>query len=276
MNGQLTAALFLSLAIVVLSSSPRRRLDPSVAIRRRVGRPVHRWVRPGGRRWVGGIPAGCSAVAAAVLLPLTTVLAITVLGATATVRRRRHRRSRRATDEGRTLETALDVLVGELRVGAHPVRAFDVAADETDGAVAASLRAVAARARLGADVAAGLRSAAGSSALPAHWERLAACWQLASNHGLAIATLMRAAQRDIVERQRFTARVASGLAGARATAAILAGLPVLGVLLGQLIGARPLSFLLSGRAGGWLLVVGSTLACLGLLWSDRITDRVAL
>ena len=173
------------------------------------------------------------------------------------------------------LETALDVLVGELRVGSHPVRAFSVAADETVGAVAASLRAVAARARLGADVTAGLRAAARSSALPAHWDRLAVCWQLASDHGLAIATLMRAAQRDIAERQRFSARVSSSLAGARATAAILAALPVLGVLLGQLIGARPLNFLLGGHAGGWLLVVGSTLACGGLLWSDRITDRLA-
>jgi tight adherence protein B len=198
-----------------------------------------------------------------------------VLGATVFLRDRRRRRSRRATDEGRTLETALDVLVGELRVGAHPVHAFRVAADETDGTVAASLRAVAARARLGADVTAGLRSAARSSALPAHWDRLAVCWHLAGDQGLAIATLMRAAQRDIAERQRFSARVVSGMAGARATAAILAGLPVLGVLLGQLIDARPLTFLLSGHVGGWLLVIGSTLACGGLLWSDRITDRLA-
>ena len=43
--------------------------------------------------------------------------------------------------------------------------------------------------------------------------------------------------------------------------------------LGQLIGARPLSFLLNGHAGGWLLVIGTTLACGGLLWSDRITER---
>jgi tight adherence protein B len=47
-------------------------------------------------------------------------------------------------------------------------------------------------------------------------------------------------------------------------------------LLGQLIGARPLSFLLRGHAGGWLLVVGVTLACAGLLWSDRIIDRLTL
>jgi tight adherence protein B len=265
MNGLMPVALLLSLALLVFPSSPRGRLTPPARGRRRVS--------PIGPRWLVGC-AGGATVAAAVLLPLTTVLGVAVLGATVFLRYRRGRRSRRATDEGRTLETALDVLVGELRVGAHPVHAFRVAADETDGTVAMSLRAVAARARLGADVTAGLRSAARSSALPAHWDRLAVCWQLASDQGLAIATLMRAAQRDIAERQRFSARVASGMAGARATAAILAGLPGLGVLLGQLIGARPLRFLLSGHAGGWLLVIGLTLACGGLLWSDRITDRV--
>ena len=263
MNGPLLAAPLLSIAVLVLPSSPRRRLVPA-----------SRRVRLVGARWVVCV-VGCVAVAALVLLPLTTVLAAAVLGITMTLRSRRRRRHRHATAEGRTLEGALDVLVGELRVGSHPVRAFCVAADETGGTVAVALRAVAARARMGADVTAGLRVAAGLSALPAHWDRLAVCWQLASDHGLAIATLMRAAQRDIVERQRFSARVASEMAGARATATILAGLPLLGVLLGQLVGARPLSFLLSGHAGGWLLVVGVGLACVGLLWSDRITDRLA-
>lgn len=264
MNGVSVAALLLSLALVVFPASPRRRLMPP-------GRRRPAVVSASGL----GCIAVCAFVAAAVALPLTTALAVGVVGATGGLRYRRRRRLRGALDEGRTLETALDVLVGELRVGAHPVRAFCVAADETVGAVALSLRGVAARARLGADVTAGLRAAARSSPMSAHWHRLAVCWQLASDHGLAIATLMRAAQRDIAERQRFSERLASSMAGARATAAILAGLPVLGVLLGQLIGARPLNFLLSGHAGGWLLVVGSILACGGLLWSDRITDRLA-
>jgi tight adherence protein B len=64
------------------------------------------------------------------------------------------------------------------------------------------------------------------------------------------------------------------MAGARATAAVLAGLPVLGIGLGQLIGAQPLRLLMSDGAGGWLLVAGVTLACCGLLWSDRIVNRV--
>jgi tight adherence protein B len=97
---------------------------------------------------------------------------------------------------------------------------------------------------------------------------------LAQTQGLAIVALVRAAQRDIVERERFASTVAAGMAGARATAAILAGLPVLGVALGQLIGAEPVRFLLSDGAGGWLLMIGVTLACAGLWWSDRITSQV--
>lgn len=261
MNG---GALMLSLALLVLPSSPGRRLTP--AVRRLVWLPGTRW---------SVCCCVCVLVGAVVWMPLATVLAVLIVGATVTLRYRRRRRARHATQEGQALESALDVLVGELRVGAHPAQAFSVAADETEGSVAAALRAVAARARLGADVSGGLRAAALSSALPAQWERLAVCWQLASDHGLAISTLMRAAQRDIAARQRFSDKLAAGMAGPRATAAILAGLPLLGVLLGQLIGARPLSFLLHGHAGGWLLVTGVVLACCGLLWSDRITDRVA-
>ncbi len=190
------------------------------------------------------------------------------------MRRRGRLRQLRRAEESAALQGALDVLVGELRIGAHPVAAFGVAAAEVGGTVAGSLQAVAARALLGADVAAGLRSVAAHSPLPAHWERLAVSWQLAQTHGLPIASLMRTAQRDIVERERFSARVDAGMAGARTTGVILAGLPVLGVGLGQLIGADPLRFLLSGGIGGWLLLVGVTLACCGLMWSDRITRRV--
>jgi len=265
MSGWATGALLLSLSLLVLPASPRGRLTPRT--------PNRQWPRVFRPRMAGCIIL-CFAGAAVVLLPLTTDLTIAIVGATVSLRHRRRRRIRHAIGEGRNLETALDVLVGELRAGSHPVPAFHVAADESVGAVAVSLRAVAARARLGADVSAGLHAAARTSGLPAHWTRLAVCWQLASDHGLAIATLVHAAQRDIAERQRFSTRVSSILAGARTTAAILAGLPVLGVLLGELIGARPLEFLLSGHTGGWLLVVGSALACVGLLWSDRITDRV--
>lgn len=210
----------------------------------------------------------------AVLLPPAVLLASAILGVTLLARHRRRRRGRDRDHDGHTLAAALETLAGELRVGAHPVRAFGIAAAESGGVIGSALRAVAARAGLGADVGAGLRALAGSTSIPAQWERLAVCWQLAADHGLAMATLIRTAQQDIIERQRFTARVEAGLAGARATAVILAGLPLLGVLLGELIGAHPVGFLLGHGAGGWLLVAGTTLVCAGLLWADRITDRL--
>jgi tight adherence protein B len=250
------AAAALALALMVAPS--RHRLHRAPATRRRLPALV---------------TAAALGAATSLMLPVAATVAACILVGTLALRRRRSAARCTRAAEAAVLQSALDILVGELRVGAHPVVAFDVAAGEVDGTVATGLHAVAARARLGADVAGGLRSFAASSRLPAHWQRLALFWELAQRHGLGIATLMRAAHRDIVERERFSARVDAGMAGARATAGVLAGLPVLGIGLGQLIGAEPLSFLLSRGVGGWLLVVGVILACCGLVWSDRITGR---
>lgn len=258
----IVAALALALALMVGPRHPSGRFG---------AQHPSRYVPPR-----AGVPTAVAAgvLAAAMVVPPTVTFAVVVIAATFAVRRRGVRRRVRRAAESAALQGALGLLVGELRVGAHPVVAFEAAAAEVDDSVATSLRAVAARARLGADVAAGLHSVALDSSLPGHWERLAVCWHLAQTQGLAIVALVQAAQRDVVERERFASAVTAGMAGARATATILAGLPLLGVGLGQLIGAEPLSFLLSGGVGGWLLIIGVMLACTGLWWSDRITDRV--
>lgn len=261
MIGPAVAALALA-AAALLGDAPRRRL-------RGIDRPGHRV----GRWALLGLPVGCGTALVAVALPASSCLAGALAIGTVALRHHRRRRARGAVAESRALEAALDVLAGELRIGAHPMRAFAVAAAETGhGSVAAGLRGVVTRARLGADVVTGLRDAARSSALPSHWERLAAYWELGGEHGLAVAALMQAAHSDIAARQRFSAQADAGMAGARASATILGCLPLLGVLLGQLIGARPVSFLLGGP-GGVLSVVGVSLICAGLLWSDRITGR---
>lgn len=253
------AALALAAALVVWPAAPRRLADLRTRRRRRL------------RAWPVVAVLG---VAVAWAVPVPVALAMGAVAGTAALRRRQRLAQQRRERESAALQAALDVLVGELRIGAHPVSAFGTAAGEVCGPVGDGMRAVAARARLGADVAAGLDEVAANSPLPRHWEGLAVCWRLAHTHGLSIATLMRTAQRDIVERERFSARVSAAMAGPRATATVLAGLPAAGIGLGQLIGAEPLAFLLAPGAGGWLLIIGVLLACAGLLWSGRITAGV--
>ncbi|KUI46373.1 hypothetical protein AU198_01770 [Mycobacterium sp. GA-1199] len=254
------AALALALALLI-APGPRRRCRPARRGRRLAFRiPLALWL-------------AVILVALLVVAPVGVVVAAVIAAATVQARSRRRRADRQRAKEAAALEGALDVLVGELRIGAHPVTAFDTAADEAGGAVSAALRTVSARARMGGDVAAGMASVARRSALPAYWQRIAVCWDLAQSHGLAIATLMHTAHRDVVARERFSTQVSAGMAGARTTATVLAALPLLGVALGELIGAQPLRFLFS--TGQWLLAIGAALTCLGLAWSDRITGRVA-
>ncbi|OHT83266.1 type II secretion system F family protein [Mycobacteroides saopaulense] len=238
-------------------------------------RRSHRGQRggPSPTRWswkFWAAPLGGLGLLAVWLLPGSVVLAVGVAGATLGVRWRRRLRSKVQSEELIAMESGLDVIVGELRVGVHPVCAFEAAAAELGETAGEVFAAVAARARLGVNLDPVVpRSGPASS----QWGRISRGWTLAQRHGLAIADLLAACKTDLQERQRFTARVAAGLAGPRATAAVLAGLPVAGIGLGQMIGARPLTVLCSGGAGGALLVVGVMLACVGLLWSDRITGK---
>ena len=125
------------------------------------GAATARRLMPPTSRVSGRMPVLVGAAALVVLLlPPAAVVAAAILAATLGARRHRTRRARRRLVDSQRLAAALETLVGELRVGAHPVTAFGVAAAECDGPVGNSLRAVAARARLGADVAAGLRAVA--------------------------------------------------------------------------------------------------------------------
>jgi tight adherence protein B len=78
-----------------------------------------------------------------------------------------------------------------------------------------------------------------------------------------LATALRA-ERD----QRSDLR--AQLAGARATAVMLAGLPALGLLIGTTLGADPLHVLLHTPAGLGCLLVGGALEASGVWWVLRI------
>ncbi len=225
---------------------------------------------PRGRADLGWVLVGGCAVIA-VVGAWTVGCAAAIVVSTLLFRRHRAAAERARHEQQRQLGDGLDNLIAELRVGAHPAAACAAAAQESDGVAAEVFAIAAARGRLGGVGADALCDSA--SRISEELVRVARAWRLAEAHGLALAELLGACREDLLGRIRFRGRTQAALAGARATAAVLAGLPLLGVLLGELMGAHPLAVLLGGGVGGILLLVGCALACAGLLWSDTLTRQ---
>ncbi|MFI9410025.1 type II secretion system F family protein [Nocardia gamkensis] len=201
-------------------------------------------------------------------------LAAGLVSGTVGLRARRAARDRRRSAEQGHLLDALEAVIAELRVGAHPSAAAETAAREVRGESARAFAIGAARSRLGGSAAEGLRRP--DSSITEELSRVAGAWQVAERHGLALAELLSAARTDLAGRLRFHGRTTAALAGARATAAVLACLPLLGIALGQMMGAAPLHVLFASSAGTVLLPLGAGLACAGLLWTDVITRKVLI
>jgi tight adherence protein B len=238
-----------------------RGLDPVAARRRSLPRTTSTL----------GTAVTAAAVTALLVGPVPA-LAAALVAATAHRRLLARRTARRDTRAATDLAAAVEVVVAELRVGAHPATACAVAAAEVGEPVHRVLAEAAARARLGGSAADGLHS--GDPGLDTELDRVAAAWRVADERGVALAELLDAVRRDLLGRTRFRRRTEAGLAGARATATVLAGLPLLGIALGQAVGAAPVQLLLGSTGGGLLLLVGTVLVCAGLAWSGRITARV--
>ncbi|WP_030838038.1 type II secretion system F family protein [Streptomyces hygroscopicus] len=240
---------------------PVRRLSGTAAWLR------ERWrVRYGGRvgRELLCLPVGCViALLGSSILPLFgAVLATPAVGRWLRARRRERDRVRRAAG---VIELCAAV-AGELRAGRHPGEAL-LAVDP--GQLRERWGLVTAAARFGGDVPDALRRAArlpGAEGLAG----VAACWQVAVDEGAGLAAgLDRVAAALRAERDQRESLDAK-LAGARATAVALAVLPVVGLVLGGLLGADPLRELLHTPAGLGCLLVGGLLEWAGLVWTGRM------
>ncbi|MBG0827264.1 type II secretion system F family protein [Planomonospora sp. ID67723] len=135
-----------------------------------------------------------------------------------------------------------------------------------------AFRPVIAAARDGGDVPAALLAAAperGGEGL----RRLAACWRASVTAGGGLSILVDRVAASLREAEAHRRDVATQLAGARATARLLAGLPVLGLLMAAGLGMRPFSFLFGGPAGAACLVAGVALDGCGLWWTHCLVTR---
>ena len=98
-------------------------------------------------------------------------------------------------------------------------------------------------------------------------------WRVAATTGAPLAEVWSRVARDLNQQVEQRRAVAGALAGARSSAALLAGLPVVGVLLGTAMQAQPLHVLAATSAGHVMLLLGVCLDAAGLGWTHWLTAR---
>lgn len=160
-------------------------------------------------------------------------------------------------------------LVAELVTGHAPGEALARAVAAADPPDPMLLRLVTAAARDGGDVPAALTEAAqrpGTEGL----RRLAACWRVSVAAGGGLTSLVEGVAASLREAEAHRQDLAAQLAGPRATARLLAGLPLLGILMAAALGMRPVAFLFGSPVGIVCLVAGLALDAAGVLWIRRM------
>jgi tight adherence protein B len=212
-------------------------------------------------------------MSAVVILPILEIppsaAVLAVVAALAYVRTVRRRRS--ALVAARRRDTAIAACTGlaaDLRSGVTPTAALRTVAEEWD-----EFHPVADAGRLGADVPDSIRRlAAEPGAASLRW--VAAAWAVAHRSGSGLAGAVDLAVGSMLEERATAAVLETELASARATAHLLAVLPVGVLLIGRGAGGDPFGFLLGTAAGTGCLVVGLALAWAGLRWIEAIADGI--
>ncbi|MDN0198093.1 type II secretion system F family protein [Streptomyces sp. S.PNR 29] len=237
------------------------------------GPPEWRQVTAGLRRIRGKVRAEWWSLAAGLVLAVLGASVLPVVAGAAGVPVLRRVRlagaARRARERRSDAVIALcGALAGEVRAGRQPGEALLCAARDSGG-LGDAQAAVLAAARFGGDVPGALATAArqpGADGLLG----LAACWRVAVDQGAGLAAGLDRLEGALRAARDQRADLRAQLAGARSTAVMLAGLPVLGLLLGTALGADPLHVLLHTGAGLGCLLAGGVLEGLGMWWAMRI------
>ncbi|WP_112241405.1 type II secretion system F family protein [Kribbella monticola] len=195
---------------------------------------------------------------------LVTVAAVGVIVTVVFRQRAKHRRRSAAAVRRAQVIEACDVLSADLTAGRPPAEALDGAAT-----ICADLQVVSAACRLGGDVPATLELIAetpGAEGLRA----LAAAWRVADESGAPFAAITDRLADSLRADEAIRRQTAASLAGARATARLLAVLPFFGTALGYALGADPLTFLTTTPPGAAVLTSGLALSITGLTWTDHL------
>ncbi len=186
---------------------------------------------------VAGLAA--AAVTGVAVGPVGGVVAAVYAVIAVTYALRRRRELTRARDRSRALD-ALATLAADLRAGQAPPAGRAAAAPLLD-------------------------------AVPFVRDRVAAAWQVADATGAPLADLLDRLDTDLRGLERVRLAAAAHAAGTRATAGLLAVLPVAGIGVGYGMGADPLHVLLHTPVGAACAGVAVLLQLAGLVWTGRLS-----
>ncbi|WP_104526333.1 type II secretion system F family protein [Blastococcus atacamensis] len=115
---------------------------------------------------------------------------------------------------------------------------------------------------------------AAADEMPAALDRLSAAVALSARTGCSLAAVVTAVEDDLRARQRRRRELLVATAGPRASARLLAGLPLLGLAMGSGVGADPWQVLTRTGTGQALLVAGVLLEVAGIAWTGRLVARI--
>lgn len=99
---------------------------------------------------------------------------------------------------------------------------------------------------------------------------LAAGWRISVERGGTFAAVADRLADSLRDEESHRQEINAQLAGARATARLLAVLPLLGIAMAWALGAQPLSFLFTTLPDLACLLAGLALDAAGLAWTQRI------
>ena len=97
--------------------------------------------------------------------------------------------------------------------------------------------------------------------------------EISSNSGSSINGALTQIAQALINRRKQEQLISTELASTKATVVVLAGLPILGLGMGLLLGADSISWLLGSAAGRVCLFFGMGLELVGWLWIKRLLNR---
>ena len=202
------------------------------------------------------------------------VLSVGVMALVGTLAARRFLSDRTARRMRRERQLAViavcDALAAELTAGLSATRAVERAFGTYS-----EWASVVAAVRVGGDVMAALRHAADSPGADG-LRSIAAGWEIAGRSGSALATVLDRIAAGLRSDDEARCEVTASLGPPRATARMLALLPLFGLMLGSSMGAQPVAFLFTTAVGLACLCGGVVLALAGVFWVEHLASAAEL